>query len=212
MCSGRPISARPGISSTASNRCGCRLRCCRRTGSRNSRTRCRPRPRIRPSNCIFRRGSPAEAPRRSRPRRDTATNPAVIDAFALAIIASEAQPAYPGLRGHEPDLADARQHAGKIASAIAELRKVAPDPGSYVAESSFFEAGVAEILLGSELSKTARHQAEVRPGRPVLRPSRRRQRSLERRRIYKTIAGSSRPGCLRNSRHRAGGRRRISGP
>ena len=72
--------------------------------------------------------------------RDTATNPAVIEAFALAIVASEAQPAYPGLPGHEPDLADARQHAGAIVKATAELKKVAPDTGSYVAESSFFEA------------------------------------------------------------------------
>ena len=43
--------------------------------------------------------------------RDTATNPAVIDAFALAIIASEGPPAYPGLRGHEPDLREARRNA-----------------------------------------------------------------------------------------------------
>jgi FAD/FMN-containing dehydrogenase len=43
------------------------------------------------------------------------------------------------MRGHEPDLADARKNARAIASAIGELKKVAPDTGSYVAESSFFE-------------------------------------------------------------------------
>ncbi len=85
--------------------------------------------------------------------RDTATNPAVTEAFALAIIASEAQPAFPGLRGHEPDLADARQHAGKIVSAIAELRKVAPDPGSYVAESSFFEKDWQKSYWGPNYPK-----------------------------------------------------------
>jgi FAD/FMN-containing dehydrogenase len=70
---------------------------------------------------------------------DTAANPAVIDAFALAIVASEAPPAYPDMRGHEPDLADARRNASKIGKAIGELKKIAPESGSYVAESSFFE-------------------------------------------------------------------------
>ena len=71
--------------------------------------------------------------------RDTATNPAVVDAFVLAIIASEGPPAFPGLRGHEPDLADARRNAEAIVKAMNELTKVAADAGSYVAESSFFE-------------------------------------------------------------------------
>jgi hypothetical protein len=71
--------------------------------------------------------------------RDTATNPAVLDAFALAIVASEAEPAYPGMRGHQPDLADARKNARAIASAIGKFKKIAPGTGSYVAESSFFQ-------------------------------------------------------------------------
>jgi FAD/FMN-containing dehydrogenase len=71
--------------------------------------------------------------------RQTATNPAVLDAFALAIVASEGPPAYPGLAGHEPDLANARRNAEQVVKAMNELRKAVPDPGSYVAESSFFE-------------------------------------------------------------------------
>jgi hypothetical protein len=67
------------------------------------------------------------------------TNPAVVGAFALAIIASEGPPAIPGLVGHEPDLVDARKNAREIVEAMDELKKVAPDAGSYVAESSFFE-------------------------------------------------------------------------
>jgi FAD/FMN-containing dehydrogenase len=70
---------------------------------------------------------------------DTAMNPAVLDAFVLAIIAGEGPPAYPGLKGREPDLALARRHAAQIAKAMGELKKVAPGGGSYVAESSFFE-------------------------------------------------------------------------
>lgn len=72
--------------------------------------------------------------------RDTAMNPAVIDAFALAIVASEAPPACPGLSGHEPDLAQGRRNAAKVRRAAAELRKVVPAPGAYVAESSYFQS------------------------------------------------------------------------
>jgi FAD/FMN-containing dehydrogenase len=71
--------------------------------------------------------------------RETAMNPAVADAFALAIIAGEGPPAFPGIRGHEPDLARARRDAGAINRSMDALLKVVPDPGSYVAETDYFE-------------------------------------------------------------------------
>ena len=76
-------------------------------------------------------------------------NPAVIDAFALAIVASEGPPAYPGLQGHDPDQASARRNAGRVGAAMAELKKVVPDTGSYVAESSFFEADWQKSYWGA---------------------------------------------------------------
>jgi FAD/FMN-containing dehydrogenase len=85
--------------------------------------------------------------------RDTAMNPAVLDAFALAIVASEGPPAYPGLRGHEPDLADARRNAEKVGKAMAALRKVVPDAGSYVAESSYFESDWQKSYWGSNYAR-----------------------------------------------------------
>ena len=72
--------------------------------------------------------------------RDTATNPAAADAFALAISAAEAPPAFAGMRGHEPDLPLARRNARNIAAAMDELRKLVPNHGSYVSESNYFEA------------------------------------------------------------------------
>jgi hypothetical protein len=45
--------------------------------------------------------------------RDTAMNPAVLDAFALLISGAEGPPAHPGIRGHEPDLVAARHPASK---------------------------------------------------------------------------------------------------
>ena len=71
--------------------------------------------------------------------KDTAMNPAVLDAFALAIIAGHSEPAFPNLRGHEPDVAAARRNTAAINRAMEELLKVVEQPGSYVAESDFFE-------------------------------------------------------------------------
>jgi FAD/FMN-containing dehydrogenase len=80
--------------------------------------------------------------------RETATNPAVLDAFVLAIIAGEGPPAWPDLPGHQPNFGSARHDAARIKAAMAELRKVAPDAGSYVAESSFFEADWRQSYWG----------------------------------------------------------------
>jgi FAD/FMN-containing dehydrogenase len=71
--------------------------------------------------------------------RKTATNPNAFDAFVLAIIAGEGPPAYPGVPGREPDVTNARKEAAQIDSAMLALKTLAPDGGSYVAESNYFE-------------------------------------------------------------------------
>ena len=70
--------------------------------------------------------------------RQTATNPAVLDAFALVIIADGEGPAYPGLSRPPLDLSAARTDARAIDLATAELRKIVPDAGSYLSESNYF--------------------------------------------------------------------------
>jgi FAD/FMN-containing dehydrogenase len=70
--------------------------------------------------------------------RDTATNPAVLDAFALAIVATAGSSAWPGVGPQAPDLAEARRHRAAIGRAMAELKKAAPGAGSYVSESDYF--------------------------------------------------------------------------
>ena len=90
-------------------------------------------------------------------------NPAVLDAFALAIVASEGPPAYPGLRGHEPDLADARRNAAKVGKAMAALKKVAPDAGSSVAESSYFEADWQNSYWGPHYPRLRAIKAKYDP-------------------------------------------------
>jgi FAD/FMN-containing dehydrogenase len=96
--------------------------------------------------------------------RQTAMNPAVLDAFVLAIVASEGRPAYPGLPGHEPDLAEARRNAGKIVEAIRELRKIAPGSGSYVAESSFFERDWQDSYWGANYPRLLSIKRKYDPG------------------------------------------------
>jgi FAD/FMN-containing dehydrogenase len=80
--------------------------------------------------------------------RDTATNPLVLDAFALLISAAQGAPAYPGIASREPDLAAARRHAGAIGKAMAEIERVLPMRGAYVDESDFFDANWRESHWG----------------------------------------------------------------
>ncbi len=105
-------------------------------------------------------GSPPEAVAAA---RNTATNPAVLDAFALAIIASGEGHAYPGFRGHEPDLAEARKEADAVASAMDELRKVAPNGGAYVSESNFFEPSWQQSFWGTNYPRLQAVKAKYDP-------------------------------------------------
>jgi FAD/FMN-containing dehydrogenase len=81
--------------------------------------------------------------------RDTAMNPAVLDAFALAICAGGGPPAFPGIKGHEPDQTTAHRVAGAVARSTDELLKVIDAPGSYVSESDFFERQWRQSFWGT---------------------------------------------------------------
>jgi FAD/FMN-containing dehydrogenase len=95
--------------------------------------------------------------------RDTATNPAVIDAFALAISGAEEQPAYPGVPGREPHEAAARQRRQAIARTTAELRKLVPRAGSYVSESDYFEEPWQQAFWGANHERLAAVKAAYDP-------------------------------------------------
>jgi FAD/FMN-containing dehydrogenase len=79
---------------------------------------------------------------------DTATNPLFLDSFALAICGSEGPPAFAGIAGHEPDLAEARHNGQRVLRAMQELRRVVPEVGSYVAESGYFESNWQSAYWG----------------------------------------------------------------
>lgn len=87
--------------------------------------------------------------------KDTAMNPDVLNAFALAIIAGEGAPAFTDIKGHEPDINEARTGAQKINKAMDELLKVAPGTGSYVSESNFFEEHWQQSFWGPNYQRLA---------------------------------------------------------
>ena len=85
--------------------------------------------------------------------KQTATNPAVLEAFALVIIADGEGPAYPGMARPGVDLTAAHADSRAIDRAAAELRKVAPDSGSYVSESNYFNHSWQNEYWGSNYSR-----------------------------------------------------------
>ncbi len=91
-------------------------------------------------------------------------NPAVLDAFALAIIAGEAPPAIVGLRGREPDLALARGSATAIAAAAAVLGSVVPTVAAYVAESSFHQPSWQSAYWGPNYARLKEIKQQFDPG------------------------------------------------
>jgi hypothetical protein len=84
---------------------------------------------------------------------NTATNPAVLDAFVLAILGSEGPPAFPNLPGYSPDVEAARHDAAIVAKAMGRLRQVAPNSGSYVNETSFFEPDWQRSFWGASYAR-----------------------------------------------------------
>jgi hypothetical protein len=96
--------------------------------------------------------------------RDTAMNPAVVDAFALAIIAGGGGPAFPGMPGAAVDENGARRSATRIRSAMDALLKAAPNSGAYASESDFFQTRWQDAYWGGNYARLARIKAAVDPG------------------------------------------------
>jgi FAD/FMN-containing dehydrogenase len=81
--------------------------------------------------------------------RDTAMNPDVLSAFALAIIAGGSSAAFTGMPNTAPDLEEARANAKRIKLAMDALTQVVPHAGSYVSESDYFNPNWQLAFWGS---------------------------------------------------------------
>ena len=95
--------------------------------------------------------------------RDTATNPAVLDAFALAILGAEETGVYPGIARHEPDWAGARTEAARVSAAAEPIRRLVAAPASYVSESDYFEADWKRAFWGENFPRLARIKQRYDP-------------------------------------------------
>jgi FAD/FMN-containing dehydrogenase len=95
-------------------------------------------------------GAPAEAIEAA---RDTAINPAVLNAFALVIISASDVPAVSGIPDHEPDMVRARFEAAAVSASLAEVAKLAPDNGAYLSESSYFQKDWQTAYWGSNYGR-----------------------------------------------------------
>ncbi|GLQ88954.1 FAD-binding oxidoreductase [Dyella flagellata] len=103
----------------------------------------------------FNKGLAGAPPEAIAAARDTATNPQVVDAFALAIIAGSGDPVYPGMPGANQDLSNARRESAAIDRAMDALLKVAPNAGAYVSESDYFQRDWQQAFWGTNYPRLA---------------------------------------------------------
>ncbi len=101
----------------------------------------------------FNKGLAGAPPAAIAASRATATNPQVLDAFALAIIAMDGPSAYAPLP--TPDLSEARDNAARIDAAMAQLRKIAPAAGSYMSECDYHLPNWQAACWGPHASRLA---------------------------------------------------------
>jgi len=95
--------------------------------------------------------------------KQTATNPLVIDAFCLVIIANADKPGYPGLPNVTINKEAARRDARAVDRAIAALRNLVPHSGSYVSESNYFNKSWQEAFWGTNYPRLKAIKAKYDP-------------------------------------------------
>jgi FAD/FMN-containing dehydrogenase len=85
-------------------------------------------------------------------QKNTAMNPAVLNAAALVIIAGGQQYAYPKIVGHELDQVKAKISAKKARQAMKLIHHLAPDAGTYGNEADYFLSDWQHALWGTNYS------------------------------------------------------------
>jgi FAD/FMN-containing dehydrogenase len=85
--------------------------------------------------------------------KNTAMNPDVLDAFALALFGDYGPPLYTGTA---PDLAAAHARAARVRAAMTALRAAAPDTGAYVNECDYFQEDWQQAFWGANYPRLLR--------------------------------------------------------
>lgn len=83
----------------------------------------------------------------------TSMNPVVFDSPVLIIIGAIEEFAFPNVESHKPDVAKARDVAGKVKAAGNILRQATPESGSYVNEASYTEPNWQQSFWGDNYGK-----------------------------------------------------------
>jgi hypothetical protein len=94
-------------------------------------------------------GASAEALQRD---KETSVNPAVYRAAALVITAATGA-GYPGVKGHEPNLAEGEAQRARVSAAMKIIRDATPGAGSYVNETDYFEPNWQREFWGDNYEK-----------------------------------------------------------
>ena len=67
-------------------------------------------------------------------------NPDVLNAFALAIVASGQGPAYPGVPNHEPNVTQGRKATDEVHRSMTELRAIPTNVGTMYPKAAIFRS------------------------------------------------------------------------
>jgi len=94
--------------------------------------------------------------------RDTATNPDVLGAFALAITGTAGPPIYPGMPAPDPTKGP-REGAARVQAAITALRLAAPGAGAYVNECDYFQSDWQRAFWGPNYPRLLRIKRRYDP-------------------------------------------------
>jgi len=111
----------------------------------------------------FNKGLAGAPPEAIAAAKETATNPALLTAFTLAIAGRGQGPAYPGIPGHEPSVEEGRQAAQRVDQCMSELRALVPNGGAYVSESNYFQKDFQQAYWGGNHSRLAEIKQKYDP-------------------------------------------------
>lgn len=95
---------------------------------------------------------------------ETAMSPEVLDAFALLICAADGAPAWPGIAGHEPDVAQGRKEAASVTRAMEPILALVPNAGAYMSEADYFQRDWQNAYWGEHYSRLEQIKRKYDPG------------------------------------------------